>query len=160
MSFPFRILRTFLVAGTLLGILATLLVPLVCPSHCGGRALYCANNLRQLYQLQAVYASTHRGAWLDARGSALWQALAHIDPPLIEKDDRELMCCPIRGESADGQVDYLGPRNALSTLKSSDPLGADKPGNHGEGLQGNVLLKDGSVQELEDLRRVWESLSD
>jgi len=146
-----------------IGILALLFLP---HTVCGGgigpaRRTACASNLRQLYQLGTLYSSTHQGEWPAARGSALWRSFTQTSPPLLEQEWLDVLSCPVKGEElSPGACDYLGPRQRVSALKPTDALGADKPGNHGEGVTGNLLLRDGSVQEYEASHPLWESLSD
>jgi len=140
-------------------IAAALLVPSV-GGHGHGRLGACAGNLRQLYQLGAVYAATHRGEWPRATGSELWISFTHSTPPLIDPDSLEVLLCPVKDQSGIGACDYLGPRKPVSELKSDEALAADKPGNHGTGRGGNVLLKDGSVLEFDAAHPVWATLSE
>ncbi len=148
-----------ILAGTVaVSILSALFLPLFSGGRCntGNR---CAGNLRQLYQLGCIYASTHHGQWPEAKGSELWLSFAKMSPPLIETDHLEVLLCPVKGDADPGQCDYLGPRSCWSELGPHDALAADKPGNHGEGLSGNVLLKDGSVQEYEYSHPIWDTLA-
>jgi len=151
-------LLEIVVLFVVIGILATLLIPRICPPNCPHATVHCSSNLRQLYQLGALYASTHQGKWPDATGSALWLSFAKTSPPLIPSEELEVLLCPVRGESELGQCDYLGPSKPVSQLKPGDALAADKPGNHGEGYGGNVLLRDGSIAEYESLHPIWDTL--
>jgi hypothetical protein len=54
------------------------------------------------------------------------------------------------------ETHFRGPALPMGKLGATDPLGADKVGNHGEKLGGNVLFKDGSVQEFELNHPRWE----
>jgi hypothetical protein len=53
-------------------------------------------------------------------------------------------------------TDYRGPAVLVRKLESTDPVGGDKPGNHGEGNGGHVLLMDGSVQEVDEDDELWQ----
>jgi type II secretory pathway pseudopilin PulG len=129
-------------------ILVALLVPGLHDGRRGNRGTGCASNLRQLYQLGTIYASTHQGRWPEAKGEDLWLSFTRSTPPLLELDARRVLACPLRGEELEpGQTDYEGPLQPASTLKPGDVLGGDKSGNHGEGDGGNVLHRDGSLTE-------------
>jgi type II secretory pathway pseudopilin PulG len=143
-----------------IGILAAILLPPVSPGIRRARVTSCASNLRQLYHLGASYASTHQGQWPGAKGSALWMEFTKTNPPLIGRDELEVLLCPVKGEPDLGHCDYLGPSKTFSELKPTEGLAADKPGNHGDEPKANVLLKDGSVQEYELSHPIWETLSD
>ena len=151
-------LRNILFGIVVVGILSTLLSPVICPPHCS-KGNRCAGNLRQLYQLGTVYASAHKGEWPREKGSALWLSFSKSSPPLLERDHLEMLGCPVRGEWEPGQCDYIGPRKPISELRPGEALGACKPGNHGEATSGNVLLKDGSVVEYDFSDPVWDTLT-
>jgi hypothetical protein len=116
----------------------------------------CAHNLRQLYQLGTVYASSHKGNWPSARGEELWLSLHRMVPPLIETDQLEVLACPVTGvELGPDETQFRGPAVPMGKLGATDPLGADKEGNHGDQHGGNVLMKDGSIQEFEKAHQKW-----
>lgn len=144
------------VLGTAL--LSSILVPLcVHRTHCGP-GTRCPSNLRQLYQLGVVHAASHHGKWPEGTGSALWRSLAEMKPPLIDPDHLEILACPFKGEDEAGRWDYLGPRKPVSELGPLDPLAGDRPGNHGPGQPGYLLLKDGSVVEAPEGDPRWAVL--
>jgi len=140
-----------------IGILACLVLP---SAHHPGirqsRKTACAQNLRQLYQLATVYSSQHQGEWLQPGEEGLWLGLARTQPPLIEPEWLEVLLCPVLGESEPGDCDFRASRLPYPGLAKDDVLGADKEGNHGEEYGGNVLLKDGSVQEVERKDPLWK----
>jgi hypothetical protein len=140
-----------------ISILAALLVPgLHEPGIGHPRRVACANNLMQLYKLGTVYSSTHKGQWPDLSGDELWLSFTKTTPPLIPPEYAEILACPWREEDcAPGQTDFFGPRVPWKKLGPGDPLGGDKPGNHGEQEGGFVLFKDGRVEEVDakSLRR-------
>ena len=153
-------LLEIVVVLVVIGILAALLIP---STHEGGlrraKITACAGNLRQLYRLGTDYGSTHKGEWPTGKGTALWLSFSKTDPPLLSSDDLEVLGCQVHGGWEPGQCDYLGPRKPVSQLKPGDALAADKPGNHGEGIAGNVLLRDGSVAEYEPSHPIWDTLA-
>jgi prepilin-type N-terminal cleavage/methylation domain-containing protein len=152
----FEVVVTIVVVG----LLACLLVPSFVCGRGPARRTACASNLRHLYQAGLLYSSTHRGAWPAATGSALWLAFVRTSPPLIGPDELDVLSCPVRGEGEPGRCDYLGPRKPASGLKPGDALAADRPGNHGEGEAGNVLLKDGTARDFEVSPPSLETLSE
>lgn len=143
----------------LIGVLCALFVPAI---PCGGhrKSVSCANNLMQLYRLGTIYAATHQKEWPAASGEDLWLSFTRTKPPLIEPEHRSILSCPVLGEDDPGETHYRGPRLPFKGLQSGDPLGADKPGNHGEGYGGNVLLKDGSVRETNVGEPLWKKCVD
>jgi hypothetical protein len=62
--------------------------------------------------------------------------------------------CPVRGPS--GDIDYRGPARPLRLLTNQDPILADRPGNHGPGKGGNVMLKTGQVSPARASDALWE----
>jgi hypothetical protein len=142
----------------LVGILSVILVPLFVQRTQCGPGTKCPSSLRQLHMLGTLYASSHEGRWPDATGSALWRSFAEMNPPLIERDDFDILACPAKGNGEPNRCDYLGPRRPVSQLKPGDPMGGDRPGNHGPGLPGSILLKDGSVVEAQADDPRWNDL--
>jgi hypothetical protein len=63
------------------------------------------------------------------------------------------LSCPVR--NVPGDVDYRGPAASLRKLNPGDPLCADRPGNHGAGKGGNVLLKDGTIHACAEHDALW-----
>lgn len=131
---------------------ASLLFVLYAGAARRGRETHCRNNLRQLGLLAALNwnlidpAKTGRAFWHEVRvaryrdTNGKWQ---DFDPdPFV---------CPVHGTTRSnredpGAVDYRGPRRVPDDVRGygkADPLGADRPGNHGAG--GWVLRLDTSV---------------
>ena len=138
---PLEIILTVFVFA----VLSTLFIPtgrLVTP-----RRTACAHNLMQLYKLGTVYSSTHKGEWPDVSGEELWLSFTKTTPPLIAPEYIDLLACPLRDEECEpGRTHYFGPKVPYKKLGYDEPLGGDKPGNHGE-EGGYVLFKDGRVEE-------------
>src|SRR5262249_15442364 len=99
---------------------------------------------------------SHKGIWPSARGDELWLSLRRMVPPLIEPDHADLLTCPVlQTKVGPEETHFRGPGIPLGKLGAADPLGADKVDNHGDRYGGNVLLKDGSVQEYEKDHPKW-----
>jgi len=146
-----------LVVIVIIGILTSLIVPSIVQAMFRARVTACSHNQRQLYQLGTVYSSSHKGNWPSGRGEELWLSLRRMVPPLIEADHGEVLACPVmQVEIGPDETHFRGPALPMGKLGVTDPLGADKVGNHGEKYGGNVLLKDGSVQEFELGHPKWE----
>lgn len=146
-----------LVVIVIIGILSSLLIPAIVQAMFRARVTACSHNQRQLYQLGTVFASSHKGNWPGARGEELWLSLRRMVPPLIEAEHAEILTCPcLQTQIGPDETHFRGPALPMGKLGATDPLGADKVGNHGEDLGGNVLLRDGSVQEFEKSHPKWE----
>ncbi len=139
----------------LVALLAALLIPSYHATCTGGRRGACANNLSQLYKMTQVYSSQNRGFEPVETGEKFWLRLTQVRPPLIGKDELDLLRCPVKGDSAEGEIDYRGPVKKLNLLADGDPIGADKVDNHGAYEGGNVLLKSGAVLPLERNAPLW-----
>jgi hypothetical protein len=72
--------------------------------------------------------------------------------PVRQRRDLDLSC-PVRG--VPGDLDYRGPALPLRKLALGDPLAADRPGNHGPGKGGSVLLKNGAVHACAEADPAW-----
>src|SRR5262245_12442810 len=144
-----------LVIIVVIGLLAALFLPVsVCrPS----RTVRCLSNLQQLYKLGTVYASTHKGEWPAATGENLWLGFRRMVPPLIEADHAGILHCDdLEHGLGPDETNYRGPVASFGRIGANDPLGGDKPGNHGEEYGGNVLLRDGSVLEAAAGDVLWK----
>lgn len=150
-----------LVVIVIIGLLASLLLPQVAKATHRAKVTACSKNLKSLLELQMTYATKFGGRYKmfpQETGSALWEVLMKTEPPLVDKDEQEIMWCPVKGGSQPGEIDYLGPAIPLGRLKSSDPVGCDDSTNHSEdGSEGgNVLRRGGDVVELQG--SAWQEL--
>ena len=135
----------------IIGILAALLIPAITRATEAAKTTSCANNLRQMWTLQTTYASQFGGRQKlmpTETGAEFWLKLSQTQPPLVDPVDMEIFLCPVQGDVAGQQCSYLGPAVDVAGLKTPEAVGADAPHNHKKG--GNVLKKDGSIQELQD----------
>jgi type II secretory pathway pseudopilin PulG len=133
-----------------LAILAALLLPAIAKATERAKVVACANNLRQLWMMQQTYATQFGGREKDfptETGSAFWLKLTRTTPPLLDESEADVLLCPCREPGR--KCDYAGPSRPVKSLQSGDPVGADLQGNHPSG--GNVLRKDGSIHELQDV---------
>jgi prepilin-type N-terminal cleavage/methylation domain-containing protein len=146
-----------LVVIVIIGILAGLLLPVIGHAIFRAKVTTCLHNQQQLYKLGTVYSSSHKGSWPSAKGEDLWLSLRRMVPPLIEADHAVILHCMVLDPDLSvDETNYRGPVTSFAKVGICDPLGADKPGNHGEQYGGNVLYKDGSVQEHELAHPKWE----
>lgn len=145
-----------IVIAAVIAILAALLLPAVTPGLGEGHRIGCANNLRRLYQLGNIHASTHPGEWPSLQDGGLWLSFTKSQPPLLAQDDLEVLLCPVKGEPKVGECDFRSPRLPFTSLAPRDIVAADLPGNHGEDQGGTVILKDGSVQEVGLRDELWK----
>ena len=144
-----------------IGILAALALPPTCGGGRTAKRINCQHHLAQLYKLAVVYASSHHGEWPPPGNGPYWLSLTKTTPPLIGPDELEVLACPLREEElAPGTSDYRGPRLPWKQLKASDPVIADRPGNHGEGEKIHVVLKDGAVLEVGPDDPLWKRCQD
>lgn len=141
----------------IVGILSGVALPLLSRGIRSAQVRTCAQNLRILHRTGSAYAATQQ-AWPDSTGEDLWKTFTRTTPPLLKDDALEVLVCPVLGSDAlPGETDYRGPRVPWNKLALTDPLAADKPGNHGEESGGCVLYKDGRVEELDDA--AWKALA-
>jgi prepilin-type N-terminal cleavage/methylation domain-containing protein len=140
-----------LVVIVIISVLAGLLIPVISHALFRVRVTACLNNLNQLYKLGTVYSTSHKGNWPPAKGEELWLSLRKAVPPLIAKEHSAILHCKVTlsdGELGPDETNYRGPLVTFNKLDAVEPLGADKVGNHGDQYGGNVLYKDGRVEEL------------
>jgi len=142
-------------AGVLFAAAAAVLVTLYHSARVRGLEAHCRNNLRHLGGLAArnwnaidagrtgrdFWQAVREAQYRDVRGK--WQPITP-DP----------FVCPVRGTTvskADTKetIDYRGPAKVRENLKETpktEPIGADRIGNHSDG--GFVLRLDTSVEEI------------
>ena len=151
-----------LVVIVIIGVLAGLLLPVIGHALFRAKVVTCQNHLSQLYKLGTTYSSTHKGNWPSAKGEDLWLSLRRSVPPLIEVEHADVLHCLVTTDKAEigpDETNYRGPLVSFAKLGAVDPLGADKPGNHGEQYGGNVLYKDGRVDELQIDDPKWSDVA-
>lgn len=146
-----------LVVIVIIGILASLLLPVITHVLFRAKVTTCINNQRELYRLGTVYSSSHKGNWPSAKAEELWLSLRRLVPPLIAEEQAAILHCSVlEHELGPDETNYRGPIATFGRTGVTDPLGADKPGNHGDAHGGCVLFKDGSVQEYELDHLKWQ----
>lgn len=146
-----------LVVIVIIGILAALLLPAIAHAIFRARVTDCGSHLSQMYKLGTTYSAAHRGNWPKGQGEELWIQFSQGNAPLIAPNQLDLLFCPAKGDEIVGDAtDYRGPACPFHKVQSGDPVGADKPGNHGYKYGGNVLRSDGGVQEFELDDPYWE----
>jgi hypothetical protein len=90
-------------------------------------------------------------AW-EAAGTGRAFLAARDRWPVRQARDLDLTC-PVKGAFDD--LDYRGPALPLRKLALEDPVAADRPGNHGPGWGGSVLLKNGAVHACAETDPLW-----
>ena len=147
--------KTLVAAGVAAVVVLALLVGLFTSARTRGSEAYCRNNLRHLGGLAArnwnaidpertgrdFWQAVREAQYRDVRGK--WQP---ISP--------DAFVCPVKGTTVSKvedktTIDYRGPvkvREQLKDTPKTEPLGADRPGNHSSG--GHVLRLDTSVTEI------------
>jgi hypothetical protein len=145
----------FAVAGVVLAAAVGVLVSLYHSARMRGREAHCRNNLRHLGGLASrnwtaidpqrtgrdFWQAVREAQYRDVRGK--WQPITP-DP----------FVCPVLGTTVSRPdqketIDYRGPARIRETLRETprtEPIGADRIGNHASG--GHVLRLDTSVEEI------------
>jgi hypothetical protein len=145
----------FAVAGMVLAAMAAVLVVLYHNAVTRGREAHCRNNLRHLGGL----ASRNWNAIDPSRtGRDFWQAVREAQYRDVrgkwQPINPDPFVCPVLGRTITQPdqketIDYRGPVKVRETLRETpktEPIGADRIGNHSSG--GHVLRLDTSVEEI------------
>ena len=140
--------------GVVLAAAAAVLVTLYHNARSRGLEAHCRNNLRHLGGL----AARNWNAIDPSRtGRDFWQAVREAQYRDVRGNWRPItpdpFVCPVHGRMSSQPeqketIDYRGPakvRDQLKETPKSEPVGADRIGNHPSG--GNVLRLDTSVDE-------------
>jgi hypothetical protein len=131
-----------------------LLVTLYVGARSRGLEAHCRNNLRQLGDI----AWRNRSSIDPERtGRDFWQAVREAQYRDVrgkwQPIDPDPFICPVHGSTPSNPgdataIDYRGPAKSRDLTKDSsksEPIGADRPGNHPSG--GFVLRLDTSVED-------------
>lgn len=150
-------LATLLAIILVFGIGASLAVS-VSQSLRKSRVIQCQSHLRVLWQAQfdfaASEANTCCGPMKTHVGGDFWLKLQRGRRAVVDSYDR--FYCPLAGEGAvEGRTSYRGPQRNVNKLDDDDVIGADKEGNHGSGLGGNVIFKTGDIVEATETDPLW-----
>jgi len=123
------------------------------------RVAECANNLKQLWTMQANYMAQFGGRaklMPPDTGDDFWLKLSKTTPPLIDPSLADIYQCPVENAKDEG-CDYRGPVEDVNTYGDADPVGADVDGNHGEGKGGNVIRKAGDCMTYAPTDEMWKA---
>ncbi len=148
-------------AAVALAAAAALLLSLYAGARHRARLSHCRNNLRHIGSVAA-----RNWSLLDPgrTGRGFWQSVRELEYRTVKGDWKAMkpdpFVCPVHGKTASlpadqGAIDYRGPRTVAEdwrTLAKTEPVGADRPGNHPSG--GHVLFLDGSVKESAQVEAV------
>lgn len=161
--------KLLLSVGILIAAVAILVVLWSSARH-RGRLSHCRNNLRLLGQLTVLN-------WQDLdperTGRDFWQAVREARYKTTRGEwlrypEHDPALCPVYGRTVSDRddpkaIDYRGPKEVRDELRETpktEPIGADRPGNHPDGGI-HVLRLDTSVEEvslLVDLRKKKDPL--
>src|SRR5262245_6888460 len=151
-----------LVVIVIIGILASLLLPAISKAIRNGKLASDANNLKQLWTMQANYMAQFGGRaklMPPDTGAQFWVKLTLTSPPLIDTSLSDIYDCPL-SPSIGGPTpcEYRGPSADLNTFNHGDPVGADNITNHGaagSGEGGIVIRKSGDAMNYSESDPVW-----
>ncbi len=139
-------LRDLMAVLIIASVVAVLAFHLSRPFGGNHRGVACANNLAQLFKMQANYrAQFGHGDLPTETGGDFWLKLTRTEPPLIDHTLRDIFHCRVRdrGGRCARECDYRGPNSNVNHFGDRDVVGADLVGNHA--ADGNVLRMSGDV---------------
>jgi hypothetical protein len=149
--------RRSLITAVVIGVV---LIALVGVSLAGlkrvDRRELCLWNLSRVGMAVIASEPRHAAGW-DKIGTGPHFFREYADwpgPPPFTVDPR-WFCCPEVGVPVPGRIDYRGPATALKGIDRNDPIAADRPGNHGPGQGGNVVLRTGAVKSVPETDSAW-----
>ena len=111
----------------------------------------CAVNLRTIYTSIRSGDHPNSARWTEAGTGRAFLA-NHPRWPTHEARLLDLNC-PVKGPSP--EIDYRGPARPLPDMRSDEPILADRPGNHGPGKGGTVVLKTGQIFQCAEQDALW-----
>ena len=111
----------------------------------------CAANLVILYNHIRSGEHPDSPKW-NGMGTGRSFLAAYEQWPTHERRPLDLNC-PVKGRSP--EIDYRGPARPLPQMRPDEPILADRPGNHGPGMGGNVVLKTGAMRPCAEKDPMW-----
>ncbi|HTF56978.1 MAG TPA: prepilin-type N-terminal cleavage/methylation domain-containing protein [Planctomycetota bacterium] len=132
-----------LVVIIVVGLGLALTLPALLRGQRNDRLAKCEARLRALWEAEAAYRA-RAGNVPTARGSAYWAEI------LGPGADPEAPVCPLSGHDR-----YRGPAGDPSRLPPFAPIGGDRPGSHGAGEGGFLLLRNGEVRACLEGNADW-----
>ncbi len=123
-----------LVVIIVVGLGLALTVPALLRGSRNKRLATCESRLRALYDAETAFRA-RSGKGPPAKGSAYWAEI------LGPGADPEALTCPLSGRDR-----YRGPADDPTNLPPLAPIGGDRPGSHGAGEGGFLLLRNGEVR--------------
>jgi len=147
-----KLIRTFLIILVIFGVLAAFADSQFKKSIRNARVTACAMNMRSLWQISTNYSIQYCPPYRRIRTDFL--DLQKGQRPVLT--DFRVFFCPLSGEKVrPGYCSYLGPFNNLRLADGREIVAADRPGNHGPGEGGFVLLKTGDIFHAPASDPVW-----
>ncbi len=150
-----------LVVIVIIGILAALLLPAISRAIRNGKLANDANNLKQLWTMQANYTAQFggRAKLLPSQtGAGFWLQLTLTTPPLIDSTLTDIFDCSLSPTiPAAGSCEYRGPSSDVNQFLDGDPVGADLVGAHGPSEGGMVLRKSSDAMNYSETDPIWLS---
>lgn len=111
----------------------------------------CAGNLRTLYMAVRSGDLPDAPGWDKAATGRAFFAFPERWPGRQKRTFS--LYCPVKGTEND--VDFRGPAKSLRQMQGDDPIIADRPGNHGPGQGGNVVLLTGEIFACPETHSLW-----
>ena len=111
----------------------------------------CSGNLRVLYMAVRSGDLPDAPGWDKAATGRAFFAFPDRWPGWQKREFS--LYCPVKGTQDD--IDYRGPAQSLRRMKDGDPIIADRPGNHGPGRGGNVVLLRGEIYACPETHSLW-----
>jgi prepilin-type N-terminal cleavage/methylation domain-containing protein len=168
MSKPGFTLVELLIVIVIIGILASLLIPVIVEALYGAREAQCLNNLNQIGKMAAVYMKGDARTQYPHDLGTAW--MVRLQTTVCRDVDPELFQCPLEGTDSN-LPDYRGPARDVNVARNfghGDAIGGDKvfgsDTNHGKADHRGVqaLTKDGRVLKIKssDATRWTKYLAD
>lgn len=140
-----------IVAGTVAVVLVGLLGAAYVSMRKRADGEMCGANLRIIF-IQTRSGEPVTSAKWAAAGTGRAFLAGYPEWPVHESRSLDLNC-PVKGRSP--EIDYRGPARPLHLMERDEPILADRPGNHGPGLGGNVVLKSGALAACAEHDALW-----
>lgn len=90
-------------------------------------------------------------------GKDFWLKLSQTVPPIVDATVGDIYGCPRAGDGGIANPSYRGAKFNVNSAAfgDGDPVGADRPANHGANNGGCVLRKAGSVDVCGATEPLW-----